>query len=61
MANSKAHSNTRPETVTRAFVLPREQDEALKRLAAQNHRSFSGELRFLVSKHLDAITEEEAA
>lgn len=61
MTNRKTHS---PEDyVTRSFVLQKDQDEALKRLARLNHRTFSGELRLVVENHLAANSEalEEAA
>lgn len=59
MANSKTNrpSSTRPY-VTRSFVIPVEQDIALKRLAQRNHRTFSGELRLVVENHLAAHAEE---
>lgn len=43
-----------PDLVTRSFVIPREQDEALKELARRNHRTFSGELRLVIENHLAA-------
>jgi hypothetical protein len=65
MAHGKPHTQT-PETdyVTRSFVIYRDQDEALKRLARQNHRTFSGELRLIVENHLAvhaAELDEQAA
>ena len=51
------------DLVTRSFVISREQDDALKRLAKLNHRTFSGELRLVVDNHLaaNAAVLEEAA
>lgn len=53
MTNGNPHTDA-ADYVTRSFVLPRDQDEALKKLAALNHRTFSGEMRLIVEGHLAA-------
>lgn len=38
--------------VTRSFVIPYNQAQALRLLAERNHRTFSGELRHIIAMHL---------
>lgn len=56
MPNLNTHNADDP--VTRSFVIPREQEEALKELARRNHRTFSGELRLVIANHLAAHAAE---
>lgn len=47
--------STREAQALTTVSIPRSQLDALKALAAANERSVSGEVRFLIARHLEAF------